>query len=116
MLTHLTAYHQYIDFLFPSLCYRDKYEYRFLDDDISKALFKMVQLDVDSIIPLLAAKYSHTGRPAKNQKNKRSHILPAHFRKKNNSFRYYSLNYLKRYLQTRIYRVYLLYFYQNKLA
>lgn len=81
MLTHLTAYHQYIDFLISSLCYRDKYEYRFLDDDFSKALFKMVQLDVDSIIPLLATKYSHTGRPAKNQiEILRSFILMAHFR------------------------------------
>lgn len=81
MLTHLSTYHQYIDFLISSLCYRDKYEYRFLDDDISKALFKMIQLDVDSIIPLLAAKYSHTGRPAKNQiEILRSFILMAHFR------------------------------------
>lgn len=76
MLTHLTDYHQYVDFLSSHLLDRPKFEYRFTDDVISKALFKMIQLDVDSIFSLLSTRYSHTGRPAKNQiKILRSFIL-----------------------------------------
>lgn len=81
MLTHLTDYHQYIDFLSSHLLDRPKFEYRFTDDLISKALFKMILRDVDSIFSLLSTRYSHTGRPAKNQiEILRSFILMVHFR------------------------------------
>lgn len=81
MLTHLTSFHQYIDFVFlHSSLSREIIEYRLLDDDFSKALFKMVQLDVDSIIPLFYTRYSSTGRPAINQMEIfRSFILMSHF-------------------------------------
>lgn len=57
------------------------FEYCLLDDDFQSALFKMIFLDVDSIIPLLSNLYSKTGRPAKNQiQILRSFILMTHYR------------------------------------
>lgn len=78
----LLTYHSYIDHL---IFYYDQYktifDYRLDNDFFKTALFKMISLDGDSIIPFMSRFYSHTGRPAKNQMEiLRSFILMPHFR------------------------------------
>lgn len=80
MLTYLSDYHSYIDSFFNHHFYRNILEYRLLDSDFSKAFFKMVALDVDSLIPFLYHFYSSTGRPALFQiEILRAFILMTHF-------------------------------------
>lgn len=82
MTPNFESYHDYINHL---IChYNDNisfFNFSLLDDRFQSALFKMIFLDVDSVISLLKPLYSHTGRPAKNQiAILRSFILMAHYR------------------------------------
>lgn len=61
--------------------YSDFFHRRLLSHDFEVALFKMLSLDVDALIPFISTFYSDFGRPAKNQiEILRSFILMAHFR------------------------------------
>ena len=82
MLKTLSTYSDYISFLLVNNeAYKEILEYRLSDPAYSKALFKMVQLDVDSIREFLISKYSHTGRPALHQMEiLRTLVLMVHFR------------------------------------
>lgn len=82
MLKHLSTYQDYIDFLVKmEEEYRDLFKLTVSSPNYSKALFKMVFLDVDALIPILEKLYSNTGRPATNQIEMfRSIILMSHFR------------------------------------
>ena len=81
MLTYLSNYQDYkchINDSFSSNHF--VLSYRFNDHHFFKAFFKMIFLDVDSIVPVLQPLYSHTGRPAKFQiEILRSFILMFHF-------------------------------------
>lgn len=82
MLLHLSSYNEYILFVFHSHLFDDHFlESSLLDPFYFDALFKMVHLRVDDLIPLLSSAYSHTGRPASFQMEIfRSFILMAHFK------------------------------------
>lgn len=56
------------------------FSYRIHDDTFRKALFKMIALDVDVLIPFMQSYYSSTGRPAKFQMEiLRACVLKHHF-------------------------------------
>lgn len=81
MLSFLPDYRSYIDHL---ISYYDEYkslfDYRLDNISFEKAVFKMIALDVDSVIDFMSSFYSHTGRPACNQMAiLRSFVLMPHF-------------------------------------
>lgn len=82
MLAQLHDYHFYIDSL--SSFYANNtmiLDYRLDNHDFFSAFFKMVHLDVDSLLDLFPPFYSLTGRPAVYQiEMLRSLILMTHFR------------------------------------
>lgn len=82
MIQHLSSYNEYSSFFFDSNLFDPVLlESYFLDPYYFDALFKMIHLRVDEIIPLLSSAYSHTGRPARLQiEILRSFILMSHFK------------------------------------
>lgn len=80
MLTHLSSYNDYIDFISSHFSFDSVDLDHSLDNDkYFNAFFKMVHLRVDDVIPSLLPLYSHTGRPAQCQMEiLRSFILMLH--------------------------------------
>ncbi|MGN1398456.1 MAG: hypothetical protein ACI4WG_00435 [Erysipelotrichaceae bacterium] len=82
MLKHLNSYSDYISHLNKMYqLYPDYFKYSISSPDYSKALFKMIFLDVDAVSDIFTPLYSPYGRPAVNQMEIfRSFILMAHFK------------------------------------
>lgn len=81
MKTVLMTYSDYIQFLIDHSFDISSASYSFETPDDFKALFKMIHLDVDELIPFLEPFYSNNGRPAKNQiQILRSFILMSHYK------------------------------------
>lgn len=81
MLVSLTNRLSYINFISDFFTSNELiFSYRIQDVTFRKALFKMLALDVDPIIPFMESFYSNTGRPALFQMEiLRSFILRSHF-------------------------------------
>lgn len=80
MKTYLMSYCVYITFLINHSSTLDRLSEAFKSHVYFKAIFKMIQLNVDDIIPFMDPFYSPFGRPAKNQiQILRSFVLMHHF-------------------------------------
>lgn len=82
MLKQLSTYQSYINFISEHFAEnKERFSTQMNNSDYSKALFKMVWLDVDGISEFISSHYSLTGRPAIHQMEiLRSLVLMSHFK------------------------------------